>query len=124
MAIKVVNEMSNQNPNANGLVKVLKSSEVNEFISSNKYAIIDFYATWCPPCKLMEPITNELAEMYQGKIAFGKINTDQERPAAQLYQIRYVPTFYLFANGKITNYFSGAKRKNDFVEIINKYFKN
>ena len=112
-----------QSSNANGEVKVLKSDDLQAFINDNKYAIVDFYATWCPPCKIMEPITQDLAEINKGKVAFGKINTDQERQAAIQYQIRYVPTFYLFKEGKVVGQFSGARKKKDFQELIEKSFK-
>ena len=121
---KIVSDiMMNTNTDANGVVKTLKSDDIQEFVTKNKYAIIDFYATWCPPCKIMEPITHDLAEVYKDKIAFGKINTDQERVAAMQFQIRYVPTFYLFKDGKAITQFSGARKKKDFMELIDKQFK-
>ena len=121
---KIVSDIMNANKDANGEVKILKGDEIQDYISNNKFAIIDFYATWCPPCKIMEPITHDLAMVYKEKVAFGKINTDQERQAAMQYQIRYVPTFYLFKDGKVVGQFSGAKRKPQFIEIIDKLIKN
>jgi len=120
---KIVSDIMSTNPDADGTVKMLTSGMIEDFITKNKYAIIDFYATWCPPCKIMDPITKETAPEYKGKVAFGKINTDNEREAAIKFQIRYVPTFYLFKDGKVVFYFSGAKRKKDFIDILNKYFK-
>ncbi|MHA1556336.1 MAG: thioredoxin [Candidatus Heimdallarchaeota archaeon] len=121
---KIVSDIMNQSPNASGVVTVLKSDELQAFIDNNKNVIVDFYATWCPPCKIMDPITKDLAEVYKGKVAFGKINTDQERQAAIQYQIRYVPTFYLFKEGKVVGQFSGARKKKDFQELIDKQFKD
>ncbi|NHJ48492.1 MAG: thioredoxin [Asgard group archaeon] len=120
---KMMSEMMNPNPDANGEVKVLTSDTLQEFISKNKYAIVDFYATWCPPCKIMDPITREIAETYKDKAAFAKINTDQNNAAAAQYQIRYIPTFYLFKEGKIVTNFSGARKKKDFIELIEKLIK-
>ncbi|MFW9924699.1 MAG: thioredoxin family protein [Candidatus Thorarchaeota archaeon] len=119
---KIVSDIMSTTNDANGEVKILTSTEINNFIKTNKYAVIDFYATWCPPCKIMEPVTHDLAMIYEGKVAFGKINTDQEREAAFKYQIRYVPTFYLFKDGEIVTQFSGARKKQDFIELINKVF--
>ena len=119
---KIVSDIMT-NPDANGVVKTLTGNEIDDFIAKNNFAVIDFFATWCPPCKIMEPVTRELATEYNGKVAFAKINTDQERNAAMKYQIRYVPTFYLFKEGKIMGQFSGAKRKKDFMEIVYKHFK-
>ncbi|MCF2143624.1 MAG: thioredoxin family protein [Candidatus Heimdallarchaeota archaeon] len=120
---KIVSDIMSTNVDADGTVKILNGNMINDFITKNKFAIIDFYATWCPPCKIMDPITKEMAQDYKGKVAFGKINTDNDRQAAIQYQIRYVPTFYLFKDGEIVFYFSGAKRKKDFMDIIKKYFK-
>ena len=120
---KIVSDIMSQSSNANGDVTVLKSDDLQEFINSHKNVIVDFYATWCPPCKIMDPITKDLAEINKGKVAFGKINTDQERQAAIQYQIRYVPTFYLFKEGKVVGQFSGARKKKDFQELIDKTFK-
>jgi len=110
--------------NTNGEVKILAGNELPGYIKSNKFAIVDFYATWCPPCKIMDPITKELAMIYKDKVAFAKINTDQERQVAMEYQIRYVPTFYLFKDGNVIGQFSGAKKKKDFMEIVDKQFKD
>lgn len=119
---KIVSDIMTANPDTNGEVRVLRGSEIQEFVTKNKFTIIDFYATWCPPCKIMDPITRDLAETYEGKVAFAKINTDQEREAAMKFQIRYVPTFYLFKEGENVGHFSGAKKKKDFIEIIDKEF--
>ena len=121
---KIVSDIMSQSSNANGEVTVLKSDDLQAFINSHKNVIVDFYATWCPPCKIMDPITKDLAEINKGKVAFGKINTDQERQAAIQYQIRYVPTFYLFKEGKVVGQFSGARKKKDFQELIDKTFKD
>ncbi|MHA1212490.1 MAG: thioredoxin [Candidatus Heimdallarchaeota archaeon] len=120
---KIVSDIMSPVPDANGVVKILASNEIDDFKAKNKFAVIDFYATWCPPCKIMDPITKNLAEVYKGKLAFAKINTDQEREAAMKYQIRYVPTFYLFKDGEIVTQFSGARKKKDFIELIKKQFK-
>lgn len=120
---KIASDIMLGSKDANGMVKTLTSQEIQDFINNNKYAIIDFYATWCPPCKIMDPITKEAAQDFNGKVAFAKINTDLERAAAMQYQIKYIPTFYFFKDGKIQTYFSGAKKKKDFKELIEKQFK-
>ncbi|MBD3189235.1 MAG: thioredoxin [Candidatus Heimdallarchaeota archaeon] len=112
-----------QTKDANGQITNLSSEEIEQFINRNRYAVIDFYASWCPPCKIMEPITKEVAQTFTGEVAFAKVNTDEERTAAMRYQIRYVPTFFLFKEGKAVTSFSGAKKKKDFVELIKKHFK-
>jgi thioredoxin 1 len=121
---KMMKKMTDRNPDANGTVKQLKTADLQEFIDKNEHAIVDFYATWCPPCKQMDPITKELAAKYNGEIAFGKLNTDEERLAAQQYRIRYIPTFFLFKDGEVEGQFAGAKRKKDFVELIEKTFED
>jgi thioredoxin 1 len=121
---KMVKDLMNAMPDANGEVNVLTGAQIDKFVNNNKLAIIDFFATWCPPCKIMEPITKQIAEEFQGKVAFAKINTDKERDAAMKFNIRYVPTFYFFKDGEIVTQFSGAKKKKDFVETMEKAFED
>lgn len=119
---RMLKEMT-QTKDANGQIRNLSSDEIKSFIERNKYAIIDFYSSWCPPCKIMEPITQELAKSFAGEVAFAKVNTDEERTAAMKYHIRYIPTFFLFKEGTPVTSFSGVKKKKDFIELIKKHLK-
>ena len=83
--------------------------------------IVDFYADWCPPCKIVDPILKELAKEYKGKIIVYKINTDNERELAAVFGIRNIPT-YLFipAKGEPQSA-AGALPRETFVQIIDEF---
>lgn len=84
----------------------------------NRPAIIDFYATWCGPCKMTAPIIERLARKYKGQIDFYKVDIDQERELAQIFGIRSIPTFlFIPIKGQPTAQM-GAMQLADFEEII------
>ncbi|KAJ5701059.1 thioredoxin I [Penicillium malachiteum] len=72
------------------------------FLSSNKYTVVDFYADWCPPCRVISPVFSKLADEYtlKGQLAFVKVNIDHCKDAAKLYWILTVPTFLFFEDGE------------------------
>lgn len=81
-------------------------------------AIIDFYATWCRPCKMTAPVVEELAKDYQGKIDFYKVDIDKEQELAKIFGIQSIPTFlFIPLNGQPTAQM-GAMEKEDFEKII------
>jgi len=80
--------------------------------------VIDFYADWCRPCKMVAPIMEELAKKYEGKVIFYKVNTDKEKELASVFQIRSIPSI-LFVPAKGDPKFSvGAMQKEDYIKII------
>lgn len=90
----------------------------------NGPVVIDFYATWCGPCKRTSPIVEELAKDYSGKITFYKVDIDKERELATVFGIQSVPTFlFIPTNGKPTAQID-AMEKQDFEEIINSVIFN
>ena len=84
--------------------QISKPAELDALLSSNKYAIIDFYADWCPPCRTISPIFSKLADEYasKGQLAFAKVNVDKLNGIAKRYDITAMPTFVSFADGKPT----------------------
>lgn len=80
----------------------------------NKRVLVDFWAEWCGPCKMMAPILNELAEELPEGQAVGKLNVEEYQSMAQKFQVRSIPTMILFENGKEINRFVGVKTK-DFL---------
>ena len=85
----------------------------------NLPCIIDFYADWCRPCKMVAPIMDELALQYKGKVVFYKVNTDQERELSQTFNIRSIPALlYVPKNGK-PQMSVGAYGKEDYIKQIN-----
>ena len=94
----------------------------NEVEQSRGLVLVDFYADWCGPCKLMGPVIEELVEDYKGKegIKIGKLNVDESSVTAQKYNIMSIPTLILFKDGKQAEQLVGHKSKEELKEIIDK----
>ncbi|NPA34742.1 MAG: thioredoxin [Chlorobi bacterium] len=74
-----------------------------EIIKSGKPALIDFWAVWCGPCRMIEPVVEELAEKYKGKAVVGKMNVDENYNVPVQYGIRAIPTILFFKNGEVVD---------------------
>ena len=94
-------------------------SKFNELINSDMPVLVDFYATWCGPCKTMSPILDDVAKQVQGKARVIKVDVDKNQQAAATYQVRGVPTLILFKNGKQLWKQSGVVSANELVNLIN-----
>ncbi len=89
-----------------------------EVLESDTLVLVDFWAEWCGPCKLIGPIIAELAEEYSGKVKIGKMDTDSHRNTPATYSISAIPTLILFKNGEEAERMVGAKSKNDIKSVI------
>ncbi len=90
--------------------------EVGQFPGT---VMIDFWAPWCGPCRMVAPIVEELAKEYQGKAKVAKLNTDEAPDIAGRYGIRSIPTMLFFKNGAVTQQLVGAYPKSKIVEKLN-----
>lgn len=82
-------------------------------------AIIDFYASWCGPCKMMSPILDELSNEYKGKIDIYKVNTEEEQELSAMFGIRSIPTLLFIPLNDIPQLSQGALPKNALIDVIN-----
>ena len=89
-----------------------------EVMKSDIPVLIDFWAPWCGPCRMMGPIIEELADEYDGKVKVGKVNVDEEPELSKAFKIMSIPTIVLIKNGKIVNQVVGAKSKNILEEML------
>ena len=80
--------------------------------------VIDFYADWCGPCHMMEPIIKELEEELEGKVEFEQVDVDAEQEKAQEYGVMSIPTFVIIKNGKEVDRIVGARGKSQFKQLI------
>jgi thioredoxin 1 len=93
-------------------------SSFKELINGDQPVLVDFYADWCGPCKMMSPILVQLASKMEGSIKILKVNVDKNQAAAASYQVQGVPTFILFKKGKVVWRQSGAMPINVLEEQI------
>ena len=96
------------------------SSFDTDVIQSDQPVLVDFWAEWCMPCKMLAPTIDQLATQYEGKVKVGKVDTDANRETAMKYGISAVPTVILFHNGEVVRKFVGVTPKPDFEAELNK----
>ena len=88
--------------------------------TKNRLVLVDFWASWCAPCRMMAPVLNDLADELNSNSRVGKVNIEQYQSLAQKFQVRNIPTMILFRNGKEVNRFVGVKSKDFLVNQIQK----
>ena len=90
-----------------------------EVLNSELPVLIDFWAAWCGPCKMIAPIVEELAAEYEGKVKIGKLDVDDNQQTAIKYGVRSIPTVLLLQKGEVKDTIIGAVPKSVFIEKIN-----
>ncbi|MCI6502931.1 MAG: thioredoxin [Clostridia bacterium] len=99
-------------------IKITKENFEAEVIQSDKPVLLDFWATWCGPCRMLAPIVEDIAKEYDGKIKVGKVNVDEEPELAGAFQVASIPTVVILKNGKIVNQSIGYKPKEELVKLL------
>ena len=89
-----------------------------EVLKSDVPVLVDFYADWCGPCKMMMPVVEKLAETYEGKAKVGKVNSDDESALAAKYNIMSIPSFLVFKNGEVVNSGMGAMSPDALAKLL------
>ena len=89
-----------------------------EVLKGEKPTLVDFWAEWCQPCKMLAPTIEELADEFEGQIVVGKLNVDDNPATATKYGIRGIPTLILFKNGEVAQQMVGVKSKAEIKKVI------
>jgi thioredoxin 1 len=100
------------------VVEFTDSNFESEVLKSDKPVLVDFWAEWCMPCRMLAPTIDKIAESYSEKVKVGKLDTDSNREIAIKYQISAIPTVILFKDGQVAQKFVGLKQEREFKEAI------
>ena len=90
----------------------------NNIISKNKTVLVDFWAEWCGPCRIIGPVIEELANEYEGKAIIGKLDVDSNQESSVKYEVRSIPTIITFKDGKIVDRQVGAVPKETLKNVV------
>lgn len=107
---------------ANNVIEITTQNFESEVIGSSVPVLVDFWATWCGPCKMISPIIEELADDFEGRAKVGKVNVDEQAELAEKFKIMTIPTVIVFKNGEAIEKSVGAKAKADFAQMIENQF--
>ncbi len=103
---------------------VTDSNFEKEVLQSDKPVLVDFWADWCVPCRMIEPAFKALAEQYSGKIKFGRLNTDENPRVPTQYNIMGIPTIMLFKDGKVVDQIVGAVPKTNIEKMFSRILES
>ena len=99
-------------------IKITSENFENEINNSNIPVLIDFYANWCGPCKMLSPLISEIASEYAGRLKVGKVNVDEKPEFSARFDVFSIPTLIIFKDGKAAFKSVGAMPKDDLVKFI------
>lgn len=102
-------------------VTELNGENYSRFTTENNLVLVDIWAEWCGPCRMISPIVDEISSDYHGKLSVGKLDADSNREIIQELGVRNIPTILLFKNGEIVDKSVGAASKEKLVEMINSH---
>ena len=98
-----------------------KADFEKEVMQGTDTVLVDFWASWCGPCKMVAPIIDQLSDEYAGKATIGKVNVDEESALASEYAVVSIPTIIIFKDGKQVEKLVGVRSFDDFCDVLDKY---
>jgi|SaaInlV_200m_DNA_2_1039689.scaffolds.fasta_scaffold25973_2 thioredoxin 1 len=126
IAYMIYNYKKMQNlPNTpdNAKIKILNNKNFKSH-SKSGIVLVDFWAPWCAPCKMMAPILNDLAGTVDDNVTIAKVNVDEQQDLSRKYNIRSIPTLLMFKDGKVINSFTGVKTKSFLLKQVKAQMSN
>jgi thioredoxin 1 len=102
------------------IITLTQENFSQQVLQSAAPVLVDFWAEWCGPCKMIAPLLDELADEYDGKAKVGKVNVDEQQSLAAEYGIRAIPTLLVFHNGQVADQIVGARCKRDFKASLDR----
>ena len=102
------------------IVTLTQDNFAKEVLQSQSPVLVDFWAEWCGPCKMIAPVLNELADEYDGRVKIGKVNIDEQQGLAAEYGIRAIPTLLVFNKGQVADQVVGARSKRDLKASLDR----
>jgi len=100
----------------NATVTLNQANFEDNVLKSKVTVLVDFWAEWCGPCRMISPLLEQIANDHAGKVVVGKVNVDQEQALASKYGIQSIPAFFIFKNGQVTDQFVGAQHSRQSIE--------
>lgn len=104
-----------------GVLEVNSEIFEHEVLNSQTPVVVDFWATWCGPCRKLTPVIEEIAQSYEGKVKFTKLNVEQNQDIATKYSISGIPCLLIFKNGESVERMTGLMPKSTIISNIDKY---
>lgn len=99
-------------------LKITSENFEREVLNSDKPVLIDFWAPWCGPCRMLSPTIAEIAEEYKDKVKVGKVNVDEEGELASMFRVSSIPMLVVMKNGKVVNSSVGVRPKEQILKML------
>ena len=121
---QIDNNLTTNNNHENDITSPITLTDYNfdEVTRKHSLLVVDFWAPWCSPCKLVSPVIDQLAIELRGKAVFGKLNVDENPTIANIFGIQSIPTLIIFKNGEAVDGVMGAVPKQQIMSTVSRYF--